>query len=67
MNRFQISSAVALAIGIAMIIASGRLNLHQNDLVKQTTWEWMTYVALSAGGVLIAIIAAFGLGRSSRK
>ena len=67
MNRFQISSAVALAIGIAMIIASGRLNLHQNDLVKQTTWEWMTYITLSAGGVLIAIIAAFGLGRSSRK
>ena len=67
MNRSQISSAVALVVGIAMAIASTRLNLHQGDVAKQTTGEFITHVILSAGGVLIAIIAAFGLGRSLRK
>ena len=67
MNRSQISSVVALIIGIAMAIASTRLNLHQDDVAKQTTGEFIAHVTLSAGGVLIAIIAAFGLGWSSRK
>jgi hypothetical protein len=67
MQRVQIPSTVALVIGIAMAIASTRLSLHQNDVAKQTTGEFIAYVTLSVGGVLIALIAAFGLGWSSRK
>jgi hypothetical protein len=67
MNRIQIPSAVALILGIVMAILGGRLPLHQNDLANQTTGEWISYVALTGGGVLIALVAAFGLGRSSRK
>ena len=67
MKNIQISSSIALVIGLAMAIASTRLQLHQNDFAKQTTGEFIIHLALSVGGVLIALIGAFGLGRSSRK
>jgi drug/metabolite transporter (DMT)-like permease len=67
LKKLQIPSAVALVIGIVMAIWSGRLPLHQNDMANQTNGEFIIYNALSAGGVLIALIAAFGLGRSSHK
>jgi hypothetical protein len=67
MNNLRIPSAVALVIGIVMAIWGSRLPLHQNDSAKRTDGEFIIYTALSAGGVLIALIAAFGLGRSSRK
>jgi hypothetical protein len=67
MERLQIPSAAALVIGIVMAICAGKLPLHQHDMLNQTTGEFITYTALTVGGVLIAIIAAFGLGRSSSK
>lgn len=67
MNRFQISSTIALIVGIVMAISSTRLSLHQGDVAHQSNGEFITQLTLSAGGVLIALIAAFGLGRSSRK
>ena len=67
MKRLQIPSSVALVLGLVMAIWGGRLPLHQNDMANQTTGEWIIYMALTAGGVLIALFAAFGLGRSSRK
>jgi hypothetical protein len=67
MKNLKIPSAIALVLGIAMVIWSDRLPLHQNNLAERTDGEFIIYTALSAGGVLIALIAAFGLGRSSRK
>jgi hypothetical protein len=67
MKNFKIPNVLALIVGIVMAIWSGTLPLHQNDLARQTTEEFVLYTALSAGGVLIALIAAFGLGRSSRR
>ena len=66
MKRLQIPSAVALVIGVVMAIVGERLPLHQNDLANQTNGEFIIHVILTCGGVLIALIAAFGLGRSSR-
>jgi hypothetical protein len=65
MKNLRIPSALALVLGIVMAIWGGRLPLHQNDLARQTDGEFIIYMALTAGGFLIAIIAAFGLGRSS--
>jgi hypothetical protein len=67
MKRFHIPSAVALLLGIVMAIGGGKLPLHQNDIANRTDGEFITYMVLTAGGVLIALIAAFGLGRSSRE
>jgi hypothetical protein len=67
MKKLQIPSAAALVIRLVMVIWTGRLPLHQNDLATQTNVEFIIYNALSVGGVLIALIAAFGLGRSSHK
>jgi hypothetical protein len=67
MKGLQISSGAALVIGIVMAIWGGRLPLHQNDLAAQTNGDFILHVVLTCGGVLIALIAAFGLGRSSRK
>jgi hypothetical protein len=67
MKRLQIPAAVALVIGIVMAIWGGRLPLHQHDMGQQTSGEFILYMALTCGGVLIALIAAFGLGRVSRK
>jgi hypothetical protein len=66
MKNIRIPSAVALVLGIVMVIWGGRLHLHQNDLANRTDGEFIIYMGLTAGGVLIALIAAFGLGRSSR-
>jgi hypothetical protein len=41
--------------------------LNQHDLSAQTNTEFMTYVALTAGGVMVVLLGAFGLVRSSRK
>lgn len=67
MKNLQIPSSAALVIGIVMAICGTRLPLHQHDMLNQTTGEFIAYSALTAGGVLIALIAAFGLGRSSSK
>ena len=67
MNRLKIPSAVAVVVGLVMAVWGGRLPLHQNDMAQQTTGEFIVYVALTVGGVLIALIAAFGLGRWSHK
>jgi hypothetical protein len=67
MKRLQIPSAVALVVGLVMAIWGGTLPLHQKDMAQQTTGEFILYQALTIGGVLIALIAAFGLGRSSHK
>jgi hypothetical protein len=66
LNRVQIPATIALVVGVVMAIASMRLPLHQND-VTQTSGEFAAYLLLSVGGVLIAIVGAFGLGWSSRK
>jgi hypothetical protein len=48
-------------------IWGGKLPFHQNDMANRTNGEFIIYFVLTVGGVLIALIAAFGLGRSSRK
>ena len=60
-------SRVTLLVGIVMAIWGSRLPLNQQNLDEQTTGEWVLSTALTVGGVLIALIAAFGLGRSSGK
>jgi hypothetical protein len=67
MKNLKIPSAVALVLGIVMAIWGGRLPLHQNDVAQRTDGEFIIYMVLTVGGVVIALIAAFGLGRSSRK
>jgi prolipoprotein diacylglyceryltransferase len=67
MKNFKIPSAVAIVLGIVMAIWGGKMQLHQNDLSQRTTGEFIIYVVLTVGGVLIALIGAFGLGRSSGK
>jgi hypothetical protein len=67
MKRLRIPNAVALVVGIVMAIWGGTLPLHQRDVASQTTGEFIAYVALTFGGVLIALTAFFGLVRSSRK
>ena len=67
MKNRKIIDGIALAIGIAMFFCGARLSLHQHDLKNQTTGEFVTYVALLMGGFLIALIAAYELGRPSRK
>jgi hypothetical protein len=67
MKNLKIPSAVVLVLGMVMAILGGRLHLHQNDLAQRTTGEFIIYLSLTAGGALIALVAAFGLGRSSRK
>ena len=67
MKNLKIPSVFALIIGIVMVIYGTRLELHQNDFAKQTDREYVIYMTLTAGGVLIALMAAFGLGRSSSK
>jgi hypothetical protein len=67
MKTLQIPSAVALVLGVMMAIWGGKLPLHQNDMANRTNGEFIIYFVLTVGGVLIALIAAFGLGRTSRK
>ena len=67
MKSLQIPSSIALVVGIVMAIWGGKLPLHQHDIANQTTGEFIVYLGLTAGGVMIALIAAFGLGRSSSK
>ena len=59
MNRFRIPATIALLVGIVMAIWGGRLSLNQQNLAEQTTGEWILSIALTVGGVLIALIAAF--------
>ena len=66
MQKLQIPSVVALLVGLVMAILGQRLPLHQNAM-EQTTGEYILYITLTVGGVLIALIAAFGMGRASRK
>jgi hypothetical protein len=67
MKKFQIASWLAFVIGIAMFIWGVNLTrqMHHKSLVDQTDAEFIVATALSMGGVLIALAAAFGAGRSS--
>jgi hypothetical protein len=67
MKNLKVPSAVTIILGIVMAIWGSTLPLHQNDLAQRTTGEFIIYVVLTAGGVLLALIAAYGLGWSSRK
>jgi len=67
MKRLQIPNGVALVVGIVMVIWGGTLPLHQRDMASQTTGEFITYTALMIGGVLIALMAFFGLYRRSSR
>ena len=66
MNKLQISSGLALVIGIVMAIWGAKLS-RQKNLADQTEGEFILATALTVGGVLIALIAAFAAGRSSSK
>jgi hypothetical protein len=65
MKRLQVSNGVALVAGLVMVIWARILPLHQGDVASQTTGEFILDSALSVGGVLIALLAVFGLVRSS--
>ncbi len=67
MKKFQIASWLAVVIGIAMFIWGVNLTrqTHHKSLVDQTNGEFIVGAALSMGGALIALVAAFGTGRSS--
>jgi hypothetical protein len=66
MKNIRIPSAFALVIGILMAILGQRLPLHQGNVAQQTDGEYVAQLVLTCGGVLIALIAAFALGRSTR-
>jgi hypothetical protein len=66
MSRLQIPSILALLIGVVMLIWGGTLPLHQKNLAEQTTGEFILSTALTTGGVLIAIMACFGMSRRTR-
>jgi hypothetical protein len=67
MNKFQISSWLAVVIGIVMFIWGVNLTrqMHHKSVVDQADGEFIVATALSMGGVLIALVAAFGAGQSS--
>jgi TRAP-type C4-dicarboxylate transport system permease small subunit len=67
MKRFQIPDAVALLVGLLMVIWGATLPLHQRDMASQTAGEFILYSALTIGGVLIALMVVFRLARPSRK
>jgi hypothetical protein len=67
MRRLQFPSALVIVVGLVMAMWGGTLPLHQHDMAQQTAGEFITYIALTVGGVLIALTAAFDLGRSSGK
>ncbi len=64
MKRLQIPDAVALVVGLVMVILGGTPSLHPHDMASQTTGEFILCSALTVGGVLIALMAFFGLVRS---
>jgi hypothetical protein len=66
MKKIRIPSALALIIGILMAILGQRLPLHQGNVAQQTDGEYVAQLLLTCGGGLIALVAAFGLGRSTR-
>jgi len=66
MKRLQIPSAVVLVMGLVMLIVGSNLQLHHKSITEQTNGEFFIDKVLTMGGILIAIIASFGLGRSSR-
>jgi hypothetical protein len=66
MKKLQIPSAVVLVVGLAMFIWGCNLPLHYKYITEQTTGEFIIDKVLTMGGILIALIAAFGLGRSRR-
>ncbi|MGO9112435.1 MAG: hypothetical protein ACLP9L_24660 [Thermoguttaceae bacterium] len=65
MKSRQISSATALVVGLVMAILGVSLPYHQQT--GQTNGDFIIHTVLNCGGVLIALIAAFDMGRSSRK
>lgn len=66
MSRVQIPSSLALLIGIVMLIWGGTLPLHQKNVAEQATGEFILSTALTTGGFLIAVLACFGMSRSTR-
>jgi hypothetical protein len=63
----HIPSAVVVVVGLVMFIWGSNLPLHHKYLTEQTTGEFVIDKALTGGGILIALIASFGLGRCSRR
>jgi len=66
MSKVTISSMLALLLGFAMIVWGGMLPLHQNNVLEQTTGEFILSTLLTTGGILIVVMAFFGLSRSPR-
>jgi len=64
MKRLRIPSVVALVVGLVMFIVGSNLPLHHKYITEQTTGEFIIDTVLIMGGLLIALIACFGLGRS---
>ena len=67
MKRLQIPNVLAIVVGLVMVIWGGTLPLHQGDMASQTTGEFIMHIALTIGGVLIALLAFLGLARSAWK
>jgi len=67
MKRLQIPHAAVFLVGLVMVVWGGTLPLHQRDMASQRTGEFIIYNALTIGGVLIALLAVFGMVWSSRK
>jgi hypothetical protein len=67
MKNLQIPSGIMLVVGLVMFIWGWNLPLHYKYVTEQTTGEFIIDKVLTMGGMLIALIASFGLGQSSRR
>lgn len=67
MKNLQIPSGVVLAVGLVMLLWGSNLPLHHKYITEQTIGEFIIDKVLTMGGILIALVASFGLGRSLRR
>ena len=67
MKNFRVPTWVVVAGGLGMLYCGNKLPLHQGDMDDQTLGEFILYGILNSGGILLVLIAAFGIGRSSGK
>jgi hypothetical protein len=67
MSRVQIPSILALLVGVVMLVWGSTLQLHQKNVAEQTTGEFILSTALTTGGVLIAVMACYGMSRRTRR
>jgi hypothetical protein len=63
MSKIRIPSGIALVIGVAMLIWGQRLH---KPVAESTDAGFILANGLMVGGVLIAMIACFAIGRSSK-